>query len=246
MCTSSCSNLPSSSGPTCSSGLSTSNRSRPSRIPQPVRHHSPALVSSSAIADSDKLSGMFVYSAPVSPLSFSVNFTPSLADRVLSDSVKSVCYKECFSKIKAFDGYKRSTIGLANDLQKKFCENTEDFQPSLAKKINSATVSCHSQSPLNFPLSFGKESTTTSIPFFKRSFWSSLQVPSCSDSITFPGDTLQHKGLRQSTQIKDSDGLSTCSSTSEQSIHSQSNGVRRALSTSSPNLSCSWGCSLLH
>lgn len=224
-------NIPSTSGPTCTSGLSTSGRSRPSRIPQPVRHHSPALVSSSAIAEADKLSGMFVRSASVSPLSYSLDLTPSIADKVLSGSETSVCNKGCLSEIRTFDGSKKLTSGLANGLQRKFCENTEECRLALAKKINNATASFNSHSSFNFPLSFGKDSTTSSNPFLKGSFWSSVQVSSASrsGSITFPGDTLQHKGLRQSTH-KDSDRLSTCSSTSEQSVQStQSNGVRRAL-----------------
>ncbi|NXW43898.1 KALRN protein, partial [Nyctiprogne leucopyga] len=48
-----------SSGPSSCSGIPSSSRSRPSRIPQPVRHHSPVLVSSaaSAQAEADKMSG---------------------------------------------------------------------------------------------------------------------------------------------------------------------------------------------
>ena len=47
-----------SSGPSSCSGIPSSSRSRPSRIPQPVRHHSPVLVSSaaSAQAEADKMS----------------------------------------------------------------------------------------------------------------------------------------------------------------------------------------------
>ncbi|KAM5157235.1 triple functional domain protein isoform 1-T1 [Mantella aurantiaca] len=228
------STVPSTSGPTCTSGLSTSGRSRPSRIPQPVRHHSPALVSSSAMAEADKLSGMFVRSALVSPLSFSLDLTLSSAGKVLSGSETSACNKECLSKIKTFDGYKKPTSGLANDIQRKFCENTEDCRFALAKKINSGKSSFNCRSPFNFLLSFGKESTTSSNPFLKGSFWSTVQVSSASrcGSITFPGDILQHKGLRQSTHSKDSDRLSTCSSTSEQSVHSsQSNGSENSSSS---------------
>uniref|UniRef100_A0A8B9J2W3 Trio Rho guanine nucleotide exchange factor n=1 Tax=Amazona collaria TaxID=241587 RepID=A0A8B9J2W3_9PSIT len=49
-----------SSGPSSCSGVPSSSRSRPSRIPQPVRHHSPVLVSSaaSAQAEADKMSGI--------------------------------------------------------------------------------------------------------------------------------------------------------------------------------------------
>lgn len=230
-------NIPSTSGPTCTSGLSTSGRSRPSRIPQPVRHHSPALVSSSAIAEADKLSGMFVRSASVSPLSYSLDLTPSIADKVLSGSETSIGNKECLSEIKTFDGSKKLTSGLKNGLQRKFCENTEECRLALAKKMNNATASFNSHSSFNFPLSFGKDSTTSSNPFLKGSFWSSVQVSSAcrSGSITIPGDTLQHKGLRQSTLNKDSDRLSTCSSTSEQSVQStQSNGSE---SSSSSNIS---------
>ncbi|NWI48837.1 KALRN protein, partial [Calyptomena viridis] len=46
-----------SSGPSSCTGIPSSSRSRPSRIPQPVRHHSPVLVSSaaSAQAEADKI-----------------------------------------------------------------------------------------------------------------------------------------------------------------------------------------------
>uniref|UniRef100_A0A8C0FYF1 Trio Rho guanine nucleotide exchange factor n=1 Tax=Bubo bubo TaxID=30461 RepID=A0A8C0FYF1_BUBBB len=52
-----------SSGPSSCSGIPSSSRSRPSRIPQPVRHHSPVLVSSaaSAQAEADKMSGMSIH-----------------------------------------------------------------------------------------------------------------------------------------------------------------------------------------
>ncbi|KAM9308253.1 triple functional domain protein [Gastrophryne carolinensis] len=75
-----------------------------------------------------------------------------------------------------------------------------------------------------------KLSATTPIsPFLKGSFWSSLQVSPAKRPgfISVPGDsdTVHRKGPRQATHNKDSDRLSTCSSTSEQSVHSaQSNG----------------------
>uniref|UniRef100_A0A8B9J2J9 non-specific serine/threonine protein kinase n=1 Tax=Amazona collaria TaxID=241587 RepID=A0A8B9J2J9_9PSIT len=60
-----------SSGPSSCSGVPSSSRSRPSRIPQPVRHHSPVLVSSaaSAQAEADKMSGMSIHNLSLSNIS---------------------------------------------------------------------------------------------------------------------------------------------------------------------------------
>lgn len=49
-----------SSGSTNPTGLGISGRLRPSRIPQPVRHYSPLLVTTSVMSETDKSSGMSV------------------------------------------------------------------------------------------------------------------------------------------------------------------------------------------
>uniref|UniRef100_A0A8D2KT44 non-specific serine/threonine protein kinase n=1 Tax=Varanus komodoensis TaxID=61221 RepID=A0A8D2KT44_VARKO len=58
-----------SSGPGTCTGIPGSSRSRPSRIPQPVRHHSPVLVSSAASvqAEADKMSGMSIHNPSLPP-----------------------------------------------------------------------------------------------------------------------------------------------------------------------------------
>uniref|UniRef100_A0A4W3IC27 Rho guanine nucleotide exchange factor 25 n=1 Tax=Callorhinchus milii TaxID=7868 RepID=A0A4W3IC27_CALMI len=101
-------------------------------------------------------------------------------------------------------------------------------------------------SPLSSPLSttfpsspFSKEPFPPGSPVLKGSFWSSHPASPASrpGSFTFPGDTdsLQRQVHRHSTHSKDTDRMSTCSSTSEQSVHStQSNGSE---SSSSSNIS---------
>lgn len=96
-------------------------------------------------------------------------------------------------------------------------------------------------------MSFGKEASKPRSPLHKGSFWSTVQV----NPASIPGsgvfhsdiDILQRKGPRHHTHIMDSDRFSTCSSTSEQTIHTtQSNGVRAELhpfSKPSENL-CYW------
>ncbi|XP_063778783.1 triple functional domain protein isoform X1 [Pseudophryne corroboree] len=229
----------STSGSTNTSGLSISGRSRPSRIPQPVRHHSPVLVSSSAMAEADKLSGMFVRSASVLPLNFSLDVTNINTDKIIPCQETGVKDKESLPKTKALDGSKKLSSGLTNGLQRKLYENNEDSRLTLGKPVNRATTSLNSHVSCNFALSFGKEASTPSSPLHKGSFWSSVQVSPASrpGSITFPGDSdsLQRKSSRQYPHSKDSDRLSTCSSTSEQSVHStQSNGSE---TSSSSNIS---------
>ncbi|XP_066441813.1 triple functional domain protein isoform X1 [Eleutherodactylus coqui] len=129
-----------STGPTNPTGLGISSRMRPSRIPQPVRHYSPLLVSTSVMSDTDKSSA----SIPRSPL-------------------------------------------------------------------------------------------------HKGSFWSTVQVNPASSpgSGVFPRDSdfLQRKGPRHHIHIKDSDRSSTCSSTSEQTMHTtQSNGTESRCSNISTML----------
>ncbi|XP_075683008.1 triple functional domain protein isoform X2 [Rhinoderma darwinii] len=53
-------------GPPNPTGLGISGRMRPSRIPQPVRHYSPLLVSTSSMSEADKSSGSFYTQEPSS------------------------------------------------------------------------------------------------------------------------------------------------------------------------------------
>uniref|UniRef100_A0A8C0FTC3 non-specific serine/threonine protein kinase n=1 Tax=Bubo bubo TaxID=30461 RepID=A0A8C0FTC3_BUBBB len=72
-----------SSGPSSCSGIPSSSRSRPSRIPQPVRHHSPVLVSSaaSAQAEADKMSGMSIHNLSLPHYNTSLETGLSQPDR---------------------------------------------------------------------------------------------------------------------------------------------------------------------
>ncbi|XP_048363557.1 triple functional domain protein isoform X4 [Sphaerodactylus townsendi] len=179
-----------SSGPGSCPGIPSSSRSRPSRIPQPVRHHSPVLVSSAASvqAEADKMSG---------------------ADQ-----------RECRGNYEEIRS--RSSVGSLS-LGKS--------RPGAASPINSPVMT--------FPCPFGKEIFPPSSPLQKGSFWSSIPASPVSrpGSFTFPGDgdSLQRQVHRLSSHSKDTDRMSTCSSTSEQSVHStQSNGSE---SSSSSNIS---------
>ncbi|XP_041422127.1 triple functional domain protein isoform X2 [Xenopus laevis] len=247
------SNVTFTSSPSNCSGLSGSSRSRPSRIPQPVRHHSPVLVSSAASAQSeaDKMSGMSARHAPVVPLSLSLDNSPSQKGRVTAAPETGYQDKESNSvpKMKMFDGLRKSTSGiptLADGAQKEMRGSTEDSRPrnalgtlTLGKPRNGSASPLNSPVTANFPSSFGKESGPPSSPLQKGSFWSSIPGSPASrpGSFTFPGDSdsLQRQIHRHSTHNKDTDRMSTCSSTSEQSVHStQSNGSE---SSSSSNIS---------
>uniref|UniRef100_A0A803VLF1 Trio Rho guanine nucleotide exchange factor n=1 Tax=Ficedula albicollis TaxID=59894 RepID=A0A803VLF1_FICAL len=67
---------------------SSSSRSRPSRIPQPVRHHSPVLVSSaaSAQAEADKMSGMSIHNHSLPHYNTSLETSLSQPDSESSSS----------------------------------------------------------------------------------------------------------------------------------------------------------------
>ncbi|KAM4706382.1 triple functional domain protein [Rhinophrynus dorsalis] len=240
------------SGPSNCSGLSVSSRSRPSRIPQPVRHHSPVLVSSAAStqAEADKMSGMSVRHAPVAPLSLSLDTALSHPDSI-TPALETGCREiesDSVPKMKMFDGSRKAASGipgLTDGAQKELRGCTEDSRRStlgiltLGKPRNGATSPLNSPVSTNFPSSFGKESFPPSSPLQKGSFWSSIPGSPASrpGSFTFPGDSdsLQRQVHRHSTQSKDTDRMSTCSSTSEQSVHStQSNGSE---SSSSSNIS---------
>ncbi|KAG8442620.1 hypothetical protein GDO86_011416 [Hymenochirus boettgeri] len=242
----------STSGPSNCSGLSGSIRSRPSRIPQPVRHHSPVLVSSAASAQSeaDKMSGTSARQAQVIHLNPSLENAPCHKNRITIP--ETGCQdKESASvpKMKKLDGPRRMSSGiptLVDGAQKELCGNPEEGRSrntlgtlTLGKQRNGATSPLNSPGTANFPPSFGKEPIPPSSPLQKNSFWSSIPGSPVSrpGSFTFPGDcdSLQRQVHRHSTHSKDTDRMSTCSSTSEQSVHStQSNGSE---SSSSSNIS---------
>ncbi|CAH2283569.1 triple functional domain isoform X1 [Pelobates cultripes] len=244
------SHVTSTSGQSNCTGLSGSSRSRPSRIPQPVRHHSPVLVSSaaSAQAEADKMSGMSVRHASVLPLNLSLDTAPSQPDRIHPTTDTGSRDKESNSvpKMKRLEGPRKCASGLADGIHKELRGSAEENRSriglgtlTLGKPRNGATSPLNSPVSSSFPSSFGKEAFAPSSPLQKGSFWSSIPGSPASrpGSFTFPGDSdsLQRQVHRQSTQNKDTDRMSTCSSTSEQSVHStQSNGSE---SSSSSNIS---------
>ncbi|MEE6520937.1 hypothetical protein FKM82_018925 [Ascaphus truei] len=250
---SSSSSLTSTTVPSNCSGLSGSSRSRPSRIPQPVRHHSPVLVSSAASvqAETDKMSGMSVRHHSVAPLSLSLDTAPSHTDRIPPATETGCRDKELEPKpkLKMLESTRKTATGipsLADGAQKELRGSVEDSRTrnalgtlTLGKARNGATSPLNSPVSSNFSSSFGKEAFPPSSPLQKGSFWSSIPASPASrpGSFTFPGDSdsLQRQVHRHSTHSKDTDRMSTCSSTSEQSVHStQSNGSE---SSSSSNIS---------
>ncbi|XP_064409238.1 triple functional domain protein isoform X3 [Latimeria chalumnae] len=243
------------SGTTSCSGMSSASRPRPSRIPQPVRHHSPVLVSSaaSAQAEADKMSGTSARNPSLPSLSTSLDPATSQADNRLPPNAERESLErdaEQIPKMKVLESPRKtagSLPGSADGSLKELRGSLEDNRSSRSS-IGSLTLGkprTGAISPLNspisttFPASFGKDSFPPSSPLQKGSFWSSIPASPASrpGSFTFPGDTdsLQRQVHRHSTHSKDTDRMSTCSSTSEQSVHStQSNGSE---SSSSSNIS---------
>ncbi|XP_053570468.1 triple functional domain protein isoform X2 [Bombina bombina] len=245
------SNVAPTSGPSNCSGLSGSSRSRPSRIPQPVRHHSPVLVSSASSAEADKLSGMSVRHHSVAPLSLSLDTAPKRTEHIPPASENSSQDKapDPVPKMRMIEGSKKPSSGvpcMADGGQKELKGSTEDNRSksslgtlTLGKPRNGAASPLNSPVSSNFPPSFGKEPFPPSSPLQKASFWNSIPASPVSrpGSFTFPGDTdsLQRQLHRHSSHSKETDRMSTCSSTSEQSVQStQSNGSE---SSSSSNIS---------
>lgn len=131
----------------------------------------------------------------------------------------------------------RGAFGSADADQREFRGSSEEARSR--SSVGSLTLGKSrpgAVSPINspvttFPSPFGKEIFPPSSPLQKGSFWSSIPASPVSrpGSFTFPGDSdsLQRQVHRLSSHSKDTDRMSTCSSTSEQSVHStQSNGVR--------------------
>ncbi|KAL8182721.1 UNVERIFIED_CONTAM: hypothetical protein K2H54_062409 [Gekko kuhli] len=232
-------------GPSSCPGLPGSSRSRPSRIPQPVRHHSPVLVSSAASiqAEADKMSGMSLHGSPLPPHTTTLEAGPGQAGRHPPQAQQNGPEREAAEKIpktKAVESPQktpRGPLGSADTDQRESRGNSEEIR--LRSSMGSLTLGKSrpgAVSPINspvttFPSPFGKEIFPPSSPLQKGSFWSSIPASPVSrpGSFTFPGDSdsLQRQGHRLSSHSKDTDRMSTCSSASEQSVHStQSNGVR--------------------
>ncbi|XP_042317673.1 triple functional domain protein isoform X3 [Sceloporus undulatus] len=242
-----------SSGPSTCTGIPSSSRSRPSRIPQPVRHHSPVLVSSAASvqAEADKMSGMSIHNPSLPPHTSTLQAGFSQAGRHPSNVQQNGPEREAekIPKMKALESPRKapgSTCGSADADQRDCRVNSEEIRSrssigslTLGKARPGAISPVNSPPAMTFPSPFGKESFTPSSPLQKGSFWSSIPASPVSrpGSFTFPGDSdsLQRQVHRHSSHSKDTDRMSTCSSASEQSVHStQSNGSE---SSSSSNIS---------
>ncbi|NXT13028.1 TRIO protein, partial [Prunella fulvescens] len=242
-----------SGGPSSCSGIPSSSRSRPSRIPQPVRHHSPVLVSSaaSAQAEADKMSGMSIHSHSLPHYNTSLETGLSQPDRHPPSAEPDGPQREAeqIPKMKVIESPRKTAgniSGSADGAQKDSRGISEDSRTrnsigslTLGKPRPGAISPMNSPLSTTFPSPFGKETFPPSSPLQKGSFWSSIPASPASrpGSFTFPGDndSLQRQVHRHSSHSKDTDRMSTCSSTSEQSVHStQSNGSE---SSSSSNIS---------
>uniref|UniRef100_A0A663MWS0 DH domain-containing protein n=1 Tax=Athene cunicularia TaxID=194338 RepID=A0A663MWS0_ATHCN len=234
-----------SSGPSSCSGIPSSSRSRPSRIPQPVRHHSPVLVSSaaSAQAEADKMSGMSIHNLSLPHYNTSLETGLSQPDRHPPNAEPDGPQREAeqIPKMKVIESPRKTAgniSGSVDGAQKDSRGSSEDSRSrnsigslTLGKPRPGAISPMNSPLSTTFPSPFGKETFPPSSPLQKGSFWSSIPASPASrpGSFTFPGDndSLQRQVHRHSSHSKDTDRMSTCSSTSEQSVHStQSNGVR--------------------
>ncbi|KAJ7395642.1 hypothetical protein BTVI_152852 [Pitangus sulphuratus] len=242
-----------SSGPSSCSGIPSSSRSRPSRIPQPVRHHSPVLVSSaaSAQAEADKMSGMSIHNHSLPHYNTSLEIGLSQPDRHPPNAEPDGPQREAeqIPKMKVIESPRKTAgniSGSGDGAQKDSRGSSEDSRTrnsigslTLGKPRPGAISPMNSPLSTTFPSPFGKETFPPSSPLQKGSFWSSIPASPASrpGSFTFPGDndSLQRQVHRHSSHSKDTDRMSTCSSTSEQSVHStQSNGSE---SSSSSNIS---------
>ncbi|XP_041039324.1 triple functional domain protein-like isoform X5 [Carcharodon carcharias] len=240
------------SGPNSCSGMSSTSRSRPSRIPQPIRHHSPVLVSSAASAQSeaDRLTGMSARNPTLTTLNSTLDSGCSQSDRHL-EREGSERDLEQIPRKKVLESPRKTLGPLTNTGDGNIKELRGSLEENRSPRGSVGTLTIGKQrpgttSPLSSPLSttfpsspFSKEPFPPSSPVLKGSFWSSHPASPASrpGSFTFPGDmdSLQRQVHRHSTHSKDTDRMSTCSSTSEQSVHStQSNGSE---SSSSSNIS---------
>ncbi|KAJ1070286.1 hypothetical protein K5549_006834 [Capra hircus] len=216
-----------------------SSRSRPSRIPQPVRHHSPVLVSSAASsqAEADKMSGMCTPGPPPPPPSRSPALEASAGPpgRAPPGSQPDGPERDAepIPKMKVMESPRKSSGGTPlQDGAAKEAPRSGPGPLPLGKARPGAPSPLHSPlaAAAASPSPFGKEPLPPSSPLQKGgSFWSSVPASPASrpGSFTFPGDSdsLQRQARRHAAPGKDADRMSTCSSASEQSVQStQSNG----------------------
>uniref|UniRef100_A0A670ZTB6 non-specific serine/threonine protein kinase n=1 Tax=Pseudonaja textilis TaxID=8673 RepID=A0A670ZTB6_PSETE len=92
------------SGPSTCTGIPSSSRSRPSRIPQPVRHHSPVLVSSatSVQAEADKMSGMSIHNSSLPPhtTSLEAGFSQAGSESSSSSNISTMLVTHDYTAVK--------------------------------------------------------------------------------------------------------------------------------------------------
>ncbi|KAK1173411.1 triple functional domain protein-like isoform X2 [Acipenser oxyrinchus oxyrinchus] len=224
--------------PSCSSSVG--SRTRPSRIPQPVRHHSPVLVSSAASAPEgpDKMSGMSARN-PSLPHPSNSNSLTEQPEKATGKEIPKMKVLENPRSSKQPGSAEGSLKELRGSL-----EDTHSHSPrAIVGPLTLGKPRPGAISPMGSPVPpspFGKETFPPSSPVQKGpSFWTSIPASPASrpGSFTFPNETdsIGRQTHRNSTHSKDTDRMSTCSSTSEQSVHStQSNGSE---SSSSSNIS---------
>nr|XP_020733670.1 triple functional domain protein [Odocoileus virginianus texanus] len=229
-------------------GSGSSSRSRPSRIPQPVRHHSPVLVSSAASsqAEADKMSGTCTPGPPPPPPSRSpapeAGTGPPGRAPPGSEPDGPERDAEPIPKMKVLESPRKSSGGAPpQDGAAKEAPRSGPGPLPLGKARPGAPSPLHSPlaaAAAASPSPFGKEPLPPSSPLQKGgSFWSSVPASPASrpGSFTFPGDSdsLQRQARRHAAPGKDADRMSTCSSASEQSVQStQSNGSESSSSSS--------------
>lgn len=221
-------------------------RSRPSRIPQPssrlpqpVHHHHPP-----GPEGPDRSAGMWSSCHPQSLPSNSYSDSTTNGELLAAEA----------PKMRRLDGPHGSNCNNSNR-PSEGCEETQKHPAAAIPQMAVAPLNLTLKSsrvgtvsPLISPQSpggaggGGKEAFVPSSPAYKGNpFWAmvpAMPPPLASRSLSYPSDsgsagesvgrgghgTPSH---RHSTHSKDIDRMSTCSSTSEQSIHStQSNGVR--------------------
>ncbi|XP_066546525.1 triple functional domain protein isoform X7 [Amia ocellicauda] len=223
-------------------GSALGGRPRPSRIPQPVRHHSPVLVSgASAPEGPDKMSGTSARTHTLMPASS--NSSSALAEAGDKDTEKEIPKMKVLESPRS-SKQSSSAEGSLKELQGSVEETLAPTPRATVGPLTLVKPRPGTISPLGSPLlpppPFGKETFIPGSPVQKGpSFWSSIPASPASrpGSFTFPSETdsLGRQTHRHSTHSKDADRMSTCSSASEQSVHStQSNGSE---SSSSSNIS---------
>uniref|UniRef100_A0A803SN19 Trio Rho guanine nucleotide exchange factor n=1 Tax=Anolis carolinensis TaxID=28377 RepID=A0A803SN19_ANOCA len=203
--------------------------------------------SSSVQAEADKMSGTSIHNPSLPPHTTTLQAGLSQAGRHPSNIQQNGPEREAekIPKMNTLESPRKaptSTYCPVDADQRECRGNSEEIRSrnsigslTLGKARPGAISPVNPPSAMAFPSPFGKENFTPSSPLQKGSFWSSIPASPVSrpGSFTFPGDSdsLQRQVHRHSSHSKDTDRMSTCSSASEQSVHStQSNGVRaRAL-----------------